>query len=242
MAQGFDGTHDSLQRARKQLSLRYHPDRSDFDRSWFQELYRLTGNLTTFNIASGVDVFSVKETPVKSKDTIYKKGKDSLDIVGKKMLKKFCRTPIMKPDKGGGIRVKCGHCVLHGLLSNLITFAKEAVMAHNSYRFFDEVNDDDSEPFDPFYVHDKIQRSQSALEDLGLGVLADQNDEGLYDLEEVTDDIAFDDLMTISEITEVFKEYGIPTTVRSKVFFSRGKGIAMHLKKTGHYVDLGKQE
>jgi hypothetical protein len=241
--QGYNGTFASLRQIRKRLALRYHPDKSDLDRKWFQELFLLTQDVDKFNnarMAAGISHVKqeLKRKREPKKDKEFKNGKDGLGIVGEKELKKFCCTPVIEITRGGN-RVKCGECVINGLHSNFVAFAKDAIAAHNSYRFFDEPNN--SQPFDPDYIHVKVQRLQGVLEDLGLGFHAEQDEDGVYDIDEVTDDIVFDEI-PIKEIMEMFKVYGISIIMKSNVSYTRGFGIKKHSKMMGHYVEMGKEE
>ena len=186
--------------------------------------------------------------PITSKDRGFKRGKDSLDVVGPRAVKQFCGTPIAKKVNSGKPRVVCGECVVRALRSNLRAFAKDAVASHNLHRFEEYAAGypSEGEAFLPDFefIHEKMERLIDAVQEAGGDFVAEQGlTDGLYDEEDVldqVDQVYFED-MDLEDIKDVLKRARIPVVLRSKVSYTRGFGLQTHLASTSHDEDMGKE-
>ena len=182
------------------------------------------------------------------------------DPVSAKDLKRFCAAPSLGAvvKSSGALTTVCGECCLNALFQNLVTFAKTAVEAHNAARlaecerYMRENEDDEVDSADlfadflpdPDYLHEKMTVLEEVMMELGCTHWYVEQDEtdGTIQLDDVVDcmsDRCLDDV-TINEMKEAMKTYGIPTAYKRKVSFVRGSGIRTHEQLTCHDVDMGK--
>lgn len=178
--------------------------------------------------------------------------------------RRFCATPSWGAiHKSSALTSVCGECHLNALASNLFEFARSAVTEHNAARFQESAtylreHDEDDVPVadlladfvpDPDFLGEKMDRLQSVMCDLNvdplllLTTLSEQDEiDGTFDLDEVLDLLREIDWreLCIADVKDAFKGFGIPTTVRSKISFTRGTGLRLHTESTHHDVDMGK--